>query len=85
MTSIVTVPDTHIFQLPKGLDQRLQELAQKTAHSVEFCVVEALKTYVEDQEDYLIASQRLKEFEESGEKAIPFEEVVKELGLDDDA
>jgi predicted DNA-binding protein len=44
--------------------------------------MEALITYIEDREDYLLAEQRLKESEESGEKTIPFEEIKKSLGFD---
>ncbi len=82
MTAIVTAPSSSIVQLPDDVDKRLANLAQKTNHSVQSCVMEALITYIEDREDYLLAEQRLKESEGSGEKTIPFEEIKKSLGFD---
>ncbi|MDN5705197.1 MAG: ribbon-helix-helix domain-containing protein [Yaniella sp.] len=57
------------------LDNRLAELAKRTGRTKSFYTVEAIKEFLEDQEDYYLAKDSLAEFQDSGEAAIDMEDV----------
>jgi RHH-type rel operon transcriptional repressor/antitoxin RelB len=61
--------------------QALEKLAQKTGRSKTFYVKQAILNQLEDLEDYYLGVNALKEFQQSGAKAIPADEVFKKLGL----
>ena len=69
--------------LPKKLENLLSELALKTHKSESYYIRLAIESFLEDQKDYLVASQRLEEMEAEEDDGIPFEEVVKKYKLDD--
>ena len=56
---------------------RSERLAQRTDRSKSLYIRRAVKEYLDDQEDYLIAAQRLEESLPS----IPLEKVLDELNL----
>jgi RHH-type transcriptional regulator, rel operon repressor / antitoxin RelB len=64
--------------LPARLETRLNKLAKRTGRPKSYYAKKALESFLDDQEDYLIALSRL----ENKLPAIPLEEVVKRLGLD---
>ena len=64
-------------RLGTKLETRLERLAQRTGRSKSLYIRRAVKEYLDDQEDYLIAAQRLEESLPS----IPFEKVLDELNL----
>jgi RHH-type transcriptional regulator, rel operon repressor / antitoxin RelB len=66
-------------RLEPELEQRLAKLASKTGRSKSFYAKEAIRRYVEDQEDILMADAVL----ERNERTFSTEEVRRELGLDD--
>jgi len=57
------------------LDSRLDALAKRTGRTKSFYVVEAIKEFLEDQEDYFLAKDSIAEFRGSGEAAIDMEDV----------
>ena len=56
---------------------RLERLARRTGRSKSLYIRRAIEEYLDDQEDYLIAAQRLEESLPS----IPLEKVLDELNL----
>ena len=66
-------------RLDKDTEERLDILCQKTGRTKSYYAKKAIKEFIEDREDYLLAVARLEE----GNPRIPFDQVRKELGLDD--
>ncbi len=64
-------------RLPAELERRLAELADKTNRSKSYYVEHALETFLDEQEDYLLALSRL---EKKGPN-ISLEEAKKQLGF----
>ncbi len=65
-------------RLEPELEKRLERLAKKTGRTKSFYAKEAIREYVEDHEDYLLAV----EVSSRNEKTFSLEEVRQELGLD---
>jgi RHH-type rel operon transcriptional repressor/antitoxin RelB len=64
--------------LSARLETRLNKLAKRTGRPKSYYAKKALESFLDEQEDYLVALSRL----ENKLPAIPLEEVVKRLGLD---
>lgn len=64
-------------RLDKDLEQRLESLCKETGRTKSYYVKKAIKTFMEDREDYLLAVAAL---EENNPK-ITLEELRKELDL----
>jgi RHH-type rel operon transcriptional repressor/antitoxin RelB len=62
-------------RIDEALDSRLDALAKRTGRTKSFYAVEAIKEFLEDQEDYFLAKDSLAEFRNSGETAIDMEDV----------
>jgi RHH-type rel operon transcriptional repressor/antitoxin RelB len=67
--------------IPDELDKRLTDLAEKAHVSKDEYAIHALREFLEDQEDYLIALSRSERIEKGIDEPLSFEEVLKELGL----
>jgi RHH-type rel operon transcriptional repressor/antitoxin RelB len=65
-------------RLSPKLETRLNKLAKRTGRPKSYFAKKALESFLDEQEDYLIALSRL----ENKMPAIPLDEVVKRLGLD---
>lgn len=65
-------------RLSPKLETRLNKLAKRTGRPKSYFAKKALESFLDEQEDYLIALSRL----ENKMPSIPLEEVVKRLGLD---
>lgn len=65
--------------LSEELDQKLTAISSKLHKQKEAFLQEALESYIEDQEDYLLAAEAIDEQEKDGQLSIPFEEVKKKL------
>ncbi|RTZ62074.1 MAG: CopG family transcriptional regulator [Gammaproteobacteria bacterium] len=65
------------IRVPDDVMARLQSLADQTGRSKTFYVREAVLEYLEDMEDYFLATSRLQEDEETWS----MEEVLAEAGL----
>ena len=69
------------IRLPDDIEERLEKLAKKTGRTKSYYVRQAILEYIEDLEDYYLAEERLKSFDEY--KTIPLEEITKRYGLED--
>ncbi len=67
------------LRLPPDLEKRLEELARKTGRSKSYYARLAIEEFLQDQEDYLLAINRL----EKDLPGIPIDEVERRLGLVD--
>jgi RHH-type rel operon transcriptional repressor/antitoxin RelB len=67
------------LELPRELEQRMDVLAQKTGKPLSVLALQAIQEYLEDEEDYAVAIERLNE----GGPTVPLEEVARRLGLAD--
>lgn len=70
---------TLTVRLPEDIDKRLSILAEQTGRPKSYYVRQAIEEFLEDQEDYLLAVQRL---EKSGRR-LSMDEVEKLLSLED--
>ncbi len=66
------------IRLEPDLEARLTKLAAKTGRTKSYYAKEAIRAYLEDQEDYLTAIAAL----ERNEETFSIEEIRKELGLE---
>ncbi len=66
------------LRLPKHTEERLQRLAKRTGRTKSYYAKRAIQEFLDDQEDYLIAMQRL----EQNLQGIPLEEVERRFGLE---
>ena len=64
-------------RLNARLEERLERLAKRTGRSKSLYVRRALEEYLDEQEDYLIALQRLEE----NLPPIPWEAALNELNV----
>ena len=67
--------------LDPKLERHLADIAARVGEAPAELARKALLAYLEDLEDYAIAVEAWKEFDPS--TAIPFEQVKRELGLED--
>lgn len=65
-------------RLDEETEFRLEELCKKTGRTKSYYAKKAIKQFIEDQEDYLLAVAALEE----GGEFLSLEEVRKNLGLD---
>jgi RHH-type rel operon transcriptional repressor/antitoxin RelB len=67
------------LRLSPDLEKRLDELARNTGRSKSYYARLAIEEFLQDQEDYLLAINRL----EKNLPGIPIDEVERRLGLVD--
>ncbi|MCB9480930.1 MAG: TraY domain-containing protein [Desulfobacteraceae bacterium] len=70
------------IKLPEEIEKRLSILAKRTGRTETFYAKEAILKYMEDLEDTYLAETAYKKFEDSGEKRIPLEDIMREYGLE---
>jgi RHH-type transcriptional regulator, rel operon repressor / antitoxin RelB len=70
---------TTTVEIPQELDAELEALAARNGEDKRKYLREAIISFLEDQEDIAIATERLK----NPGKRLTFEQVKKNLGLDD--
>lgn len=70
--------------IPDALDKRLTTLAKKAHVPKSEYALHALEEFLDDQEDYLIALAIMERVERGEEKTIPFEEILKKYGIEND-
>lgn len=71
------------IRLPEEIEARLEALAKKTGRTKTYYARQAILEYLDDLEDYYLASSRMREIESGREKTIPLEEVMREYGMED--
>jgi RHH-type transcriptional regulator, rel operon repressor / antitoxin RelB len=62
-------------------EQRLEQLAARTGRSKTFYIREAIHEHLDDLEERYWADRVIREWEESGRKSTPADELWTELGL----
>ncbi len=65
------------LRLPNELDTRLEHLSVETDRNKSYLIRRAIEDFLEDQEDFILASARLAK----KEKVYTLKEVKKKLGL----
>jgi RHH-type rel operon transcriptional repressor/antitoxin RelB len=71
------------IRLPKEIELRLDFLAKATGRTKTFYAREAILAYLEDLEDVYLADKSMKELKSGKVKAIPLDQVERNLGLAD--
>ena len=71
--------------LPKEMDKRLSALAARAHTPKDKYVLQGLEQFLEDQEDYLDALDVSLRIERGEEKTIPFAEILKKYGMEDES
>ena len=71
------------LRLPKDIEDRLAVLAERTGRTKSYYAREAILTHLEDLEDYYLAAESYRAFKADGEQAVPVDEAVRRLGLED--
>ena len=66
------------IRLPEQLENRLIKLAADTGRPKSYYVRQAIENFLEDEEEYLLAINRL----EKNKPTLSLEELEKNLGLD---
>jgi RHH-type rel operon transcriptional repressor/antitoxin RelB len=66
-------------EIPQDLNAKLEALAARNGVGKDQYLAEAIESFLDDQEDVAIATERLK----NPGRRIPFDEVIRNLGLDD--
>ena len=66
------------LRLPAEIEERLNVLAHKTGRTKSYYAKLAIEEFLENQEDYYIAMERL----QNQLPSIPLKEVIKKLGLE---
>jgi RHH-type rel operon transcriptional repressor/antitoxin RelB len=62
-------------RIDEELHSRLDALAKRTGRTKSFYAVEAIKEFLDEQEDYFLAKDSLEEFRDSGEAAVALDDV----------
>ncbi|WP_114653227.1 DUF6290 family protein [Polynucleobacter necessarius] len=71
------------IRLPKEIELRLDNLAKATGRTKTFYAREAILAYMEDLEDVYLADKTMKALKSGKVKAIPLDQVERNLGLAD--
>jgi RHH-type rel operon transcriptional repressor/antitoxin RelB len=71
------------IRLPKEIELRLDNLAKATGRTKTFYAREAILAYLEDLEDLYLADRSMKALKSGKVKAIPLDQVERNLGLAD--
>lgn len=71
------------IRLPPEIESRLTALAARTGRTKTFYARQAILAHLDDLEDAYLAQAEYEAFRASGQKAIPGEDVERELGLAD--
>jgi RHH-type rel operon transcriptional repressor/antitoxin RelB len=70
------------IRLPAEMENRLNALSKITNRPKSFYVRQALERSLEELEDVYLTEAALERFRDSGKKATPIEEVMREYGMD---
>jgi RHH-type rel operon transcriptional repressor/antitoxin RelB len=71
------------IRLPKEIELRLDNLAKATGRTKTFYAREAIMAYLEDMEDLYLADKSMRALKSGKVKAIPLDQVERNLGLAD--
>ena len=68
-------------RLPSEIENRLTELSNLTGRTKTYYVREAIVSYIDDLEDFYMAEERMKTFDQA--KTISLDELVNKYGVED--
>jgi RHH-type transcriptional regulator, rel operon repressor / antitoxin RelB len=71
------------IRLDPAVEARLDRLARETKRPKAFYLRELIEQGLEDMEDAYLGAAALEAHRRSGEAAIPLEDVLRDLGLED--
>ncbi|MBU3561633.1 type II toxin-antitoxin system RelB family antitoxin [Polynucleobacter hallstattensis] len=71
------------IRLPKEIELRLDNLAKATGRTKTFYARKAILAYMEDMEDLYLADKSMRALKSGKVKAIPLDQVERNLGLAD--
>lgn len=69
-------------RIPTALENRLDALSERTHRSKSYYVKKALESFLEAQEEHILAVEAYEDYIKSGKKTYSADEVRKKLGLD---
>lgn len=75
------MPATNLT-LPYDIETRLDRLCERVGRAKNELIIDAIYEYLDDLEDYYIATERLADIRAGREKTIPLEEVESMLDLE---
>jgi RHH-type rel operon transcriptional repressor/antitoxin RelB len=70
------------IRLTPSVEERLDNLAQKTGRTKAFYLRELVERGLQDLEDYYLANEVFKRVQQGQEEVLSSEQVKKELGLE---
>ena len=70
------------IRLPADIENRLDQLAQRTGRTKTFYAREAILEHLDDLEDLYLAEQRLIDIRAGKTQTVPLEEVMKRYGME---
>jgi RHH-type rel operon transcriptional repressor/antitoxin RelB len=68
------------IRLPAEIESRLEALAKRTGRSKTHYAREAILAHLDDLEDFYLAEERMKRYDES--RAVPLDDLLEQDGLD---
>jgi RHH-type rel operon transcriptional repressor/antitoxin RelB len=68
------------IRLPEEIESRLEKLARKTGRSKTFYAREAILAHLEDLEDFYLAEERMKRYDEA--RTVPLDDLLERNGLE---
>jgi len=71
------------LRLPETVEKELSSLTKTTGHTKSYFVNEALKAYLEDRKDYIIAASILEKIEAGEMKTNTLNDIMAKYGLED--
>jgi RHH-type rel operon transcriptional repressor/antitoxin RelB len=71
------------IRLDPAIEARLDRLASETGRTKAFYLRELVQQGMDDLEDVYLGAAALEAHRRSGEAAIPLDDVLRDLGLDD--
>ena len=69
-------------RVPEEIEMRLDRLAKLTGRTKTYYVREAIEDHLDDLEEAYLAEKVLEKVRSSREKLIPFEDIMKQYGLE---
>ena len=75
---------TTAVRLKPEIEHRLKYLVQETHRSKSFYIEQALEAYLDEREEFLLASSRWEAYKGSGQQGISLTEIEQKMSLDAD-
>lgn len=73
---------TIAVRLSENLEKRLNDLAKETHRTKTYYIQQAVEDFLEEYEDYYLATYCWEEFQKNGKKGISLEEIERKMGIE---